>query len=41
MFINMDDMYNDLKRHIERARYSAKLVHKNKGWTIEYVQERN
>jgi hypothetical protein len=35
-FINMDVMYNDLKRHIDRASYSAKLVQKNKVWTIDY-----
>ncbi len=36
-FLDMDEMYNDLKRHIGRARYSAKLVHKKNGWTIEYA----
>lgn len=35
-FINMDAMYNDLKRHIGCANYSAKLVHKNKSWAIKY-----
>jgi hypothetical protein len=40
-FIDMDAMYNDLRRHIGRARYSAKLVHKNKEWTIDYVQIRS
>lgn len=35
-FIDMDVMYNDLKRHISRASYSAKLVQMNKVWTIDY-----
>lgn len=38
-FVDMDAMYNDLKRHIGRARYSAKLVYKNKVWTINYIHE--
>lgn len=36
-FIDMDEMYNNLSRHINRASYSAKLVHKNKHWIINYV----
>lgn len=39
-FINMDKMYNGLKQHIGRAKYSAKLVHKNKNWTIDYIAEK-
>lgn len=35
-FIDMDEMYNGLKRHRGRSKYSAWLVHKNKKWTIEY-----
>ncbi|RAK13854.1 hypothetical protein B0I26_1464 [Anoxybacillus vitaminiphilus] len=35
-FIDMDEMYNGLRRHIGRSRYSAKLVHKNKKWSIDY-----
>jgi hypothetical protein len=31
-------MYNDLGRHIGRARYSAKLVHEKKGWRIDYIE---
>jgi hypothetical protein len=30
-FLDMDTMYNDLKRHVNRSNYSARLVHKNKG----------
>jgi hypothetical protein len=36
-FLNMDDMYNDLKRHIHRSKFSARLVHKNKKWIIDYI----
>lgn len=36
-FLNMDDMYNDLKRHIKRSKYSARLFHENKKWFIDYI----
>ena len=36
-FLDMDEMYNDLHKHIGRAKYSAKLTHKNKQWTIDYI----
>ena len=36
-FLNMDDMYNDLKRHISRSKFSARLVHRNKEWVIDYL----
>lgn len=36
-FIDMDDMYNDLQRHISRSKYSARLIHKNKQWNIDYI----
>ena len=36
-FLDMDEMYNNLKRNIERANYSAKLIYKNKEWKIEYI----
>lgn len=39
-FLNMDTMYNDLKRHISNSNYSARLVQKNKSWTIDYVIEK-
>lgn len=39
-FIDMDEMYNDLQRHISQAKYSAKLVHKNKQWIIDYICEK-
>ncbi len=39
-FVNMDDMYNDLKRLINSSKYSARLVHKNKQWVLEYVIEK-
>lgn len=34
-FTNMDNMYNDLKKHISRSNYSAKLVCKNNRWDIK------
>ncbi len=34
-FTNMDQMYNDLERHIGKSNFRAALVHKNKTWTIE------
>lgn len=40
-FLDMDEMYNDLKRHIGRSKYSARLVHKNKNWKIDYVIEKS
>lgn len=39
-FLDMDDMYNDLERHIGRSKYSARLVHRNKKWVIDYVTEK-
>ncbi len=36
-FLNMDEMYNDLIKHVSNAKYSAKLVQKNKSWKIDYV----
>ena len=39
-FISMDEMYSGLKQHIGRAQYSAKVVHKNKNWTIDYIVEK-
>ncbi|WP_047153058.1 hypothetical protein [Aneurinibacillus tyrosinisolvens] len=39
-FLDMDAMYNDLRRHIGRSRYTARLVHKNKKWSIDYVMEK-
>jgi hypothetical protein len=39
-FLDMDDMYNDLYRHINRSKYYAKLVHKNKKWEIDFVVEK-
>ena len=32
--LNMDDMYNDLRRHVGQASFSAKLSHENKKWSI-------
>ncbi|MBU3110091.1 hypothetical protein [Clostridium lacusfryxellense] len=39
-FLDMDEMYNDLKRHINRSKYSARLVQKNKKWIIDYIIEK-
>lgn len=39
-FGDMDEMYNNLQRHIMKAKYSAKLVHKNKKWVIDYIIEK-
>lgn len=39
-FLDMDDMYNDLERHVNRSKYSARLVHRNKKWVIDYVIEK-
>lgn len=39
-FLNMDDMYNDLERHISHSKYSARLVHRNKKWVIDYVDNK-
>jgi hypothetical protein len=36
-FLDMDMMYNDLERHIYRSKYSARLVQKDKKWTIDWV----
>ena len=36
-FSDMDDIYNCSKSHIGCANYSAILVHKNKGWVINYI----
>jgi hypothetical protein len=36
-FIDMDKMYNDIKVHVARAKYSAKLVYSNKNWKIAYI----
>lgn len=36
-FLDMDSMYNDIKMHIARSKYSAKLVHCNKSWKIDYI----
>lgn len=33
-FLDMDEMYNDLKRRINHPRYSAYLVHKNRIWEL-------
>lgn len=39
-FLDMDEMYNGLKQHIGRSKYSARLIHKNKSWVIDYVIEK-
>jgi hypothetical protein len=33
-FLDMDDMYHNLERHIYHSKYSAWLVHKDKNWKI-------
>ena len=39
-FLDMDHMYNDLERHINHSNYSARLVHRNKKWTIDFIIEK-
>lgn len=39
-YLDMDEMYNGLRQHIGCAKYSARLIHKNKTWSIQYVEEK-
>lgn len=38
--LDMDDMYHNLDRSISHAKYTARLVHKNKTWAIDYETAR-
>ncbi|SDH40408.1 hypothetical protein [Desulfosporosinus hippei] len=33
--LNMDDMYNNLQKHLQRAKFGACLVLKKSGWSIQ------